>query len=130
NLATPRVPSPMEIAYLGSAADLCQMITDGTFPCPEVDTGVHTSPRVGDGLVRVDQSGTVVFASPNGQSAYHRMGYESDLVGTRLVPLTRSLVRDPFDAADVAHHIQDAIDGKPGDRKSTRLNSSHVKISY
>ena len=116
NLATPRVPSPMEIAYLGSAADLCQMITDGTFPCPEVDTGVHTSPRVGDGLVRVDQSGTVVFASPNGQSAYHRMGYESDLVGTRLVPLTRSLVRDPFDAADVAHHIQDAIDGKPGTR--------------
>ena len=34
NLAMPRVPSPMEIAYLGSASDLCQMIADGTFPPP------------------------------------------------------------------------------------------------
>ena len=32
NLAMPRVPSPLEIAYLGSASDLCQMIADGTFP--------------------------------------------------------------------------------------------------
>ena len=35
NLAVPRVPSPLEIAYLGSAADLCQMIADGTFPSAE-----------------------------------------------------------------------------------------------
>ena len=32
NLAMPRVPSPLEIAYLGSASDLCQMVADGTFP--------------------------------------------------------------------------------------------------
>ena len=35
NLAVPRVPSSLEIAYLGSAADLCQMIADGTFPSDE-----------------------------------------------------------------------------------------------
>jgi two-component system, sensor histidine kinase PdtaS len=34
NLAMPRVPSPLEIAYLGSASDLCQMIADGAFPPP------------------------------------------------------------------------------------------------
>ena len=34
NLAMPRVPSPLEIAYLGSASDLCQMVADGTFPPP------------------------------------------------------------------------------------------------
>ncbi|HJQ48188.1 MAG TPA: sensor histidine kinase, partial [Amycolatopsis sp.] len=49
-------------------------------------------------------------------SAYHRMGHESDLVGTRLAPLTRSLIRDPFDATEVAHRILDALDGKPGSR--------------
>jgi two-component sensor histidine kinase len=116
NLAAPRVPSPLEIAYLGSAGDLCQMIADGTFPDPSNQTDVHTSPRVGDGFIRLDASGTVVFASPNGLSAYHRMGHESDLVGTRLAPLTRSLIRDPFDATEVAHRIIDALDGKPGSR--------------
>lgn len=101
NLAVPRVPSPLEISYLGSSADLCQMVADGTFPTPEPAADVHTSPRVGDGLVRVDSSGTVVFASPNGQSAYHRMGHAADLVGVQLAPLTRSLMSDPFDAEEV-----------------------------
>ncbi|WP_026453315.1 sensor histidine kinase [Saccharomonospora iraqiensis] len=128
NLASPRVPSPLEIAYLGSAADLCQMIADGTYPSPEANIDVHTSPRVGDGLVRVDQSGTVVFASPNGQSAYHRMGYESDLIGTRLAPLTRSLVRDPFDATDVSHRILEALDGKPGTRTEVESRRGAVVL--
>ncbi|MFD8499498.1 sensor histidine kinase [Amycolatopsis sp. NPDC059657] len=116
NLAQPRVPSPLEIAYLGSAGDLCQMIVDGTFPSRDNQTDTHTSPRVGDGLIRLDAAGTVVFASPNGLSAYHRMGHESDLVGTRLAPLTRSLIRDPFDATEVSHRIIEALDGKPSSR--------------
>jgi two-component sensor histidine kinase len=116
NLAQPRVPSALEIAYLGSAGDLCQMIVDGTFPSRDNQADTHTSPRAGDGLIRLDASGTVVYASPNGLSAYHRMGHESDLVGTRLAPLTRSLIRDPFDATEVSHRIIDALDGKPGSR--------------
>ncbi|MEU3273389.1 histidine kinase N-terminal domain-containing protein [Saccharomonospora sp. NPDC006951] len=128
NLASPRVPSPLEIAYLGSGADLCQMIADGTFPSPDGGTDVHTSPRVGDGLIRLDQSGTVVFASPNGQSAYHRMGHESDLIGTRLAPLTRSLIRDPFDATEVAHRILDALDGKPGSRTEVESRRGAVVL--
>jgi two-component sensor histidine kinase len=116
NLAAPRVPSPLEIAYLGSAADLCQMIADGTFPTGGTGADVHTSPRVGDGLIRLDTGGGVVFASPNGLSAYHRMGHESDLVGARLAPLTRSLIRDPFDATEVSHRILDALAGKSSSR--------------
>ena len=116
NLAASRVPSPLEIAYLGSVADLCQMIADGTFPTAGSTTDVHTSPRVGDGLIRLDQSGAVVFASPNGLSAYHRMGHASDLVGVRLPPLTRSLIRDPFDATEVSNRMLEALDGKAGSR--------------
>jgi two-component sensor histidine kinase len=44
------------------------------------------------------------------------MGHESDLVGTRLAPLTRSLIRDPFDATEVSHRIIEALDGKPSSR--------------
>ncbi|TCP49209.1 two-component sensor histidine kinase [Tamaricihabitans halophyticus] len=116
NLATARVPSPLEIAYLGSAADLCQMITDGSFPVPAPSTDVHTSPRVGDGFIRLDPTGAVAFASPNALSAYHRMGLAADLGSERLAPLTRSLIADPFDATEVAHCILGALEGTPGAR--------------
>ncbi|MQA10340.1 MAG: PAS domain-containing protein [Pseudonocardiaceae bacterium] len=116
NLAAARVPSPLEIAYLGGAADLCQMIADGTFPTPSPATDVHTSPRVGDGFIRLDSTGAVAFASPNALSAYHRMGLASDLGNERLAPVTRSLIADPFDATEVAHCILGALEGRPGAR--------------
>ena len=116
NLAVPRVPSPLEIAYLGVAADLCQMVADGTFPDDAAGPDVHSGPRVGDGLIRVDPVGSVIYASPNALSAYHRMGYASDLRGEPLVPLTRGLVSDPFDAAEVAERIRAALDGSPSTR--------------
>ena len=77
NLAMPRVPSPLEIAYLGSASDLCQMVADGTFPPRAAVVGADTSPRAGDGVIRLDALGLVAYASPNALSAYHRMGHAS-----------------------------------------------------
>ena len=53
NLAMPRVPSPLEIAYLGSASDLCQMVADGTFPPTAEAVGAVSSPRAGDGAHRL-----------------------------------------------------------------------------
>ena len=41
-------------------------------------------PRVGDGLIRLDAEGVVMFASPNARSAYHRLGLATDLVGADL----------------------------------------------
>ncbi|HEY4007551.1 MAG TPA: histidine kinase N-terminal domain-containing protein [Pseudonocardia sp.] len=116
NLAVARVPSPLEIAYLGGAADLCQMIADGTFPSADVAVDTQTNPRAGDGLIRLDTGGRVVFASPNALSAYHRMGYASDLVGAVLSSVTRPLVRDPFDASEVVKRIRAALEGRPSMR--------------
>jgi two-component system, sensor histidine kinase PdtaS len=112
NLAMPRVPSPLEIAYLGCASDLCQMVADGTFPARSAEVGAATSPRAGDGLIRLDAHGLVAYASPNALSAYHRMGYASDLVGLPLASATRELLSDPFDAAEVAGRIDAALAGK------------------
>jgi two-component system, sensor histidine kinase PdtaS len=116
NLAVPRVPSPLEIAYLGIATDLCQMLADGTFPDAEDTQDRHGGPRAGDGLLRLDAAGIVIYASPNALSAYHRMGYAADLRGEHLAPLTRRLISDPFDAAEVAQRIRAAIQGSPGTR--------------
>ena len=116
NLSVTRAPSRLELAYLESAADLCQMIADGTFPSEEPATDSHTSPRIGDGLIRLDAAGVVVFASPNALSAYHRMGHAADLIGMQLASLTRTLVADPFDATEVAQRIKTAVAGRPSMR--------------
>jgi two-component sensor histidine kinase len=128
NLAMPRVPSPMEIAYLGSASDLCQMIADGNFPPPSSVAGADTSPRAGDGLIRLDAHGHVAYASPNALSAYHRMGHASDLVGLSLADVTRSLVRDPFDAAEIADRIESALDGRHTLRMEVRARGAVMLV--
>ncbi|MBV9013300.1 MAG: histidine kinase N-terminal domain-containing protein [Pseudonocardiales bacterium] len=116
NLAVPRVPSPLEIAYLGIATDLCQMLADGTFPDAESTQDLNGGLRAGDGLLRLDTAGAVIYASPNALSAYHRMGYAADLRGEHLAPLTRRLISDPFDAAEVAQRIRAAVQGSPSTR--------------
>jgi two-component sensor histidine kinase len=128
NLAMPRVPSPLEIAYLGSASDLCQMIADGVFPPPASVGGTDTSPRAGDGLIRLDAHGHVAYASPNALSAYHRMGHASDLVGLSLAAATRALVRDPFDAAEVADRIEAALDGRHSLRMEVRARGAVMLV--
>lgn len=62
---------------------------------------MDASPRVGDGLVRLDADGVVQYASPNGLSAYHRLGLASDLVGQHLGGITAELApsRGPVDEA-------------------------------
>ena len=82
NLAAARTPSRLEIAYLQSANDLAQMLSEGRWPYPgERASDEGSGPRVGDGLIRLDPAGLVTFASPNALSAYRRLGHPGDLAG-------------------------------------------------
>jgi len=128
DLAQLRVPSALENVYLDCAADLCQMIADGSFPAVESVTDVHTSPRAGDGLIRLEPSGTVRYASPNALSAYHRMGLPTDLVGTDLAHITRTLVTDPFDASETVQRIRAALAGEPSLRIEADARGATVLI--
>ena len=83
NLATARTPSQLELSYLQAAGDLAQMIAEGSFPFPSTDER-EISPRVGDGFLRLDTSGVVVYASPNAVSAYRRLGITANLTGEHL----------------------------------------------
>ncbi|RNL85464.1 sensor histidine kinase [Halostreptopolyspora alba] len=91
NLSAARTPSRLELTYLQSASDLAQMISEGEFPFNDQGPLMVRSPRVGDGLLRLDQVGEVVYASPNALSAYRRLGLTADLVGTRLDRTTLNL---------------------------------------
>ncbi|MET9326433.1 histidine kinase N-terminal domain-containing protein [Tsukamurella sp. NPDC003166] len=116
NVTHPRTPSPLEVAYTECADDLCTMVAEGTFPeREELPTG-EAEPRAGDGFVRVDAQGKVVFASPNAQSAYRRMGAPSDLEGSGLVEVTAELVGDSFESEDLAVALDGALQRGEGSR--------------
>jgi two-component system, sensor histidine kinase PdtaS len=83
SLATARTPSRLELTYLQSAGDLSVMIAAGEFPFPVDEPDPEALPRVGDGLMRLDGSGRVSYASPNSVSAYRRLGVTDNVVDRR-----------------------------------------------
>ena len=95
NAAVVRVPSPLELAYLSSAGELLQMVAEGAFPFPGYDPDPEHSPRVGDGLLRLDRTGHVVYASPNALSACRRLGLTGDLLGVHLGQTIAGLAAAP-----------------------------------
>jgi len=110
-LADRRKVSPLERAYLDCAADILHMLSEGTFPNVGDLVMSRSSPRVGDGFIRLDEVGDVSFASPNAISAYHRMGLNAELEGHNLVTITRPLISDPFEAQELANHVRDSLSG-------------------
>ena len=103
--------SPLETAYLDCAADLVHMLSEGTFPNVGDLATSRSSPRAGDGFVRLNVDGVVSYASPNALSAFHRMGLTSELEGHNLIEITRPLISDPFEARELAEHVRDSLTG-------------------
>jgi two-component sensor histidine kinase len=93
NLLSVRTPSRLELVYLQMAGELARMIAQGRYPDPEAGSAATGSPRVGDGLVTLDAGGCVGYVSPNAMSAYRRLGWAGDLVGSELADVTVGLLR-------------------------------------
>jgi two-component sensor histidine kinase len=71
------------------------MGTLGLWPDFASPTGSRRgAPRVGDGLIRLDAEGIVQYASPNGVSAFRRLGDGESLEGRSLAEVTASLLKD------------------------------------
>ena len=92
NLQGVRTPSRLELSYLQTASELSMMIAGGHFPFPGQRSDHADTPRVGDGFIRVDAHGRVVYASPNALSVYRKLGLTGDLSGQSLAMVTRELV--------------------------------------
>lgn len=111
NLTSVRSPSQLELAYLQSAADLATMVATGKFPGAASDREEGSGPRVGDGMVRVDSDGKVLYASPNGSSALRRLGFNANLLGELFAAAVGALARDPFKAAELSEMMDEALRG-------------------
>lgn len=93
NLSEARMPSRQELTFNECANDLFEMIASADFPDMAAPSGPRRgAPRASDGLIRLDVDGTVTFASPNGLSAFNRMGFAGELEGESLADVTTRLL--------------------------------------
>ncbi len=93
NLSEARTPSRQELTFNQCANDLFSMIASGDFPDLQAPAGPRRgAPRASDGLLRLDVDGVVTFASPNGLSAFNRMGFDGELEGESLADVTTQLL--------------------------------------
>jgi two-component system, sensor histidine kinase PdtaS len=121
-----RTPSSLERAYLSTAAQLAQMITNGAFPMPGDATVLAFSPRVGDGFIRIDAGGSVQYASPNALSAYRRLGLIGDLVDEHLPTLTAELL--PAGPGPVDDSIPSVMSGRNARRTELVSGEAHLMV--
>jgi len=128
NLNGARTPSRLELTYLAGADDLARMVSEGTFPYPGSDTMLVRSPRVGDGLLRLDAMGRVTFASPNAQSAYRRLGLAADLMGTDLGSATAQLAASGAPGAPVDESLMLVARGRAPREIEIDVNGTVVQL--
>jgi len=83
-LSVGRRPGVLERVYVEVFDRLARMISRGEFPFPVDEPSMAETPRVGDGVMVLDGSGRLDYASPNAVNALHRLGVYSGLDGARL----------------------------------------------
>jgi two-component sensor histidine kinase len=97
-----RQPSRLELNYREIAHELYRMVAEGNFPYQNAGSLFDPTPRVGDGLVRLDVNGTVSYASPNARSAFSRMGWTNELEGYLLGEIAETVSREQSNASEEA----------------------------
>lgn len=88
-----RTPTRLELTYVSIGDSLVRMVADGAFPSLSAPTGGRRgAPRVGDGVIRLDADGLVLYASPNAISAIHRLGHKGAVIGTILATIVADIL--------------------------------------
>lgn len=105
-----RQPSRLELNYREVAHKVYRMVAEGTFPYTEHSELFDPALRVGDGLIRLDINGAIIYASPNAKSAFSRLGWSEELEENILGELARKVSLVKRDAHEEA--IEVGLSGK------------------
>jgi len=105
-----RQPSRLELNYREVAHNVYRMVAEGAFPYTEHREIFDPAVRVGDGLIRLDINGSIIYASPNAKSAFSRMGWAGELEGKNLGEVARRVSLVKLDAHEEA--IEVGLSGK------------------
>jgi two-component system, sensor histidine kinase PdtaS len=92
-----RQPGELERIYVDVFNRFARMIALGDFPFGAEDTS-EEAPRVGDGVIVIDDSGRVEYTSPNAVSTLHRLGIHGNAEGLRFgeMGLEEHVIRTAF----------------------------------
>jgi two-component sensor histidine kinase len=120
-----RAPGALEDAYLEAAQVIAGMVHRHQFPLGGDRRVPWVSPRVGDGMIRVNRAGLIVFASPNALSAYRRLGLTSDLYGEDFVAITRSLLKE---RAPVERPVAASLSGRGSAELDLETSAANVRL--
>lgn len=88
-----RSASRLEMNYREIAHKIYQMVAEGTFPIQNSIYRSESAPRVGDGLIRLDSDGRILFASPNARSALTRVGWNEEVENHNFGEILESVKR-------------------------------------
>ncbi len=111
-----------ERSYLSVFERLCAMVTDATFPFREDAVAGPGLPRVGDGVILIDELGRVEFATPNAVNALHRLGIYTSAEGrtledlgvkARVIQRSLEFAIPSLEEVDVGHDVAILIHGVP-----------------
>ena len=91
NAEAMRSMSKLELNYREIAHKIYRMLAEGNFPFQNSIYRAESAPRVGDGLIRLEATGNITYASPNGISALNRAGYNGELEGINLGEIVDSV---------------------------------------
>ncbi len=96
-----RHPGELERTYVEVFNRFARMIAAGEFPFASEEGLIEEAPRVGDGVILLDDASRVEYASPNAVSALHRIGVHANTEGMRLgeLGLAETVVRTAFSLA-------------------------------
>ena len=86
-----RSPSRLELNYREIAHKIYLMVAEGNFPIQNSIYRAESAPRVGDGLIRLDKTGQVIYASPNARSAINRAGWPGEVENHNLGDIIESV---------------------------------------
>ncbi len=100
-LTVGRRPGELERSYIEVFERFARMLVAGDFPYPVDEGTTADAPRVGDGVLLLDEVARVVYASPNAVNALHRMGVYSNAEGARLdeIGIEGNAIDEAWDAA-------------------------------
>ena len=108
-LSMTRQPGELEREYLAVFERFARMVAAGTFPYGEEEVHASGAPRVGDGVLVLDEMARVAFASPNAVSALRRLRISGRIQGSTLTELgaeTSATYRSYFSAVPAAEEIE------------------------
>jgi two-component sensor histidine kinase len=99
-----RRPGELERIYIEVFDRLAKMISRGEFPFASDEADTEEAPRVGDGVLVLDDKARVSYASPNAINALHRMGITANAEGATLgeLGIEESVVVAAFSVAGPA----------------------------